>query len=785
VRPRPLTEAAVLAATVTGALGLCRLTVGGIGGAATGALVALAAVGFLVPAALLRTRVSPAVVELAGTLAVVVAAPWAAIPSRTDGILPTREALERLRGSLASARTELHTFHLPLHAGPGVVLLGAIVSGLAGVTGRLLLGPWRSARTPARPAPALLPALALVVWSCVAESGAGAAVLSATFAGCAVLGLLDGARPAHAARRTSASGRRRALGALPGAALLVLVVGAAAGLGIPLGGLHRGSGTAAAPSSGPPAPTTALDLATGLVRIQRDDPTVVLFRAHSPLATYWQVGALTVWRDGEWVPGPVTAAVLAGGSAPPAPAVAAPKDRTFTASVTLADLSSRLLPVPPGAVSVSGPNGSHLTTAGALAASPPPAGTTYSATALLSTPQANDTPSRATGAGGLSLAQLSTERALPPIPPTVRALARTVTAGATSPLARAELLVNWFQSGRFRYTLTPPAPPHAMTALVAFLTVSRAGSCESFASAFTVMARAVGLPARVAVGFTAGVRSPGGATVVEGADAHAWPEVYLGPAGWVSFEPTPSIPTGQLAPLDVIGPTGVRRPTGTTPTTTPPTTAPTTPTTTPPTTAPTSAPPSSVPTTPARTGHRGRALGGGAGPSDRLPVVLGTLGALVVVAGPGGLWLFFARRRRRRLLARPAQRIVAADAAATRSLRRAGAVRPAHRTATAHRRDLLAAAEGARRGRTPGTRWGGDELVAALRDLLSLAEIAEAAVYAPGPVPAGADAAAEEAVRRARRALRRRTVRAALAALVASAPGTGATARPVSDRVRA
>ena len=74
---------------------------------------------------------------------------------------------------------------------------------------------------------------------------------------------------------------------------------------------------------------------------------------------------------------------------------------------------------------------------------------------------------------------------------------------------------------------------------------------------------------------------------MRGADAHAWPQVYLGPrAGWVSFEPTPQQPRGEVAPEGVVGPSGVSITTPTTsegsPTTAPPPTEPlTVPTTVP------------------------------------------------------------------------------------------------------------------------------------------------------------------------------------------------------------
>ena len=80
-----------------------------------------------------------------------------------------------------------------------------------------------------------------------------------------------------------------------------------------------------------------------------------------------------------------------------------------------------------------------------------------------------------------------------------------------------------------------PVPPHG---------TNRRGYCEQFAGTFAAMARSLGIPARVAVGFTWGDPLDGevdGTTTyqVRGRNAHAWPEVYLGEYGWVPFEPTP------------------------------------------------------------------------------------------------------------------------------------------------------------------------------------------------------------------------------------------------------
>lgn len=124
----------------------------------------------------------------------------------------------------------------------------------------------------------------------------------------------------------------------------------------------------------------------------------------------------------------------------------------------------------------------------------------------------------------------------------LQGIAARVTAGAATPLQRALALQAWFNSGFFTYTLKPHLP--ATHWLLPFLTTNRRGLCTQFAQAFAVLARLVGIPSRVAVGFTAGTFSRG-AWHVTTADAHAWPELYFPGTGWLRFEPTPGGGNGQ------------------------------------------------------------------------------------------------------------------------------------------------------------------------------------------------------------------------------------------------
>lgn len=130
------------------------------------------------------------------------------------------------------------------------------------------------------------------------------------------------------------------------------------------------------------------------------------------------------------------------------------------------------------------------------------------------------------------------------VPESIRAdlaaIAADATAGANDPRARARALVDYFSD--YRYDLQPP-PPEG-DPVIHFLTVGRAGYCEHFASAMTLLARTSGMPARVATGFGGGeINELGGYYLVRQSDAHAWVEIYFEDAGWVPYDPTPPDPS--------------------------------------------------------------------------------------------------------------------------------------------------------------------------------------------------------------------------------------------------
>ncbi len=124
-------------------------------------------------------------------------------------------------------------------------------------------------------------------------------------------------------------------------------------------------------------------------------------------------------------------------------------------------------------------------------------------------------------------------------------IAQQVTAGASTPFAKAKALEEYFQSGGFTYTLKAADLPNTPQGLLTFLTTDKQGFCEQFAFAMAVLARLEGIPSRIAIGYTPGVKAANGTWQVKSADAHAWPELYFTGLGWTRFEPTPGGPHGQ------------------------------------------------------------------------------------------------------------------------------------------------------------------------------------------------------------------------------------------------
>ncbi len=127
--------------------------------------------------------------------------------------------------------------------------------------------------------------------------------------------------------------------------------------------------------------------------------------------------------------------------------------------------------------------------------------------------------------------------------PNIAALARRITANAPTMYDKAIALENYFRTN-FTYdaNINPPSDQEAISWFL--FRSGQKGFCNYFASSMAIMARLVGIPARVVVGYTNGKYDTKlHSWVIEGADAHAWTQVYFAGYGWINFEPSAGFPT--------------------------------------------------------------------------------------------------------------------------------------------------------------------------------------------------------------------------------------------------
>lgn len=228
-------------------------------------------------------------------------------------------------------------------------------------------------------------------------------------------------------------------------------------------------------------------------------------------------------------------------------------------------------------------------------------------------------------------------------PPQIKDLARDITKAAKgNHYEQAALLQAYFRDpSNFTYSLDADRRS-GMAAITNFLFTSREGYCEQFATAMALMARTLGIPARVGVGFLPGTPIKGGkAHLIKMHDLHAWPELYFEGSGWVRFEPTPAQRIATTPPWSMSNDDPIDEPS--------PTTAPTTAPTTTPTTNP------DDPLDPGRNLPDETGAGGGASGTNwwnngGSTIVLSVIGILLLLCVP---WLIRTLTRRRRFLRPP------------------------------------------------------------------------------------------------------------------------------------
>ncbi|MEU4823759.1 DUF3488 and transglutaminase-like domain-containing protein [Actinomadura sp. NPDC023710] len=342
----------------------------------------------------------------------------------------------------------------------------------------------------------------------------------------------------------AASGRRIAAGTV---AVAVLLPAAVPGLH-PRGvfGVGGGSGPGTQTVT---TPDPLVSLKRELTRL--DDSTVLTYRSDAPESPgYLRLYALDRFDGDRWTYSPLKSSSkdrLTGDRALPSPpglTVAPSREVTTEVRVRPEVRNMTFLPVPyaPARVSIKGDWRVHGPSLMIYSLRDSAGGRSYTVKSLIPQPTAG----QLAASGPYPPEVVAQYTAVPKnVPPQVRKLAADVTAGSATALTQAVRLQRWFTiSGGFTYDLSAPAPQHGSD-LVDFLLHSKRGYCEQFAAAMALMARILGIPSRVAMGYTPGSEVKPGEWVVRSRDAHAWPELYFEGSGWVRFEPTPSGAAGQ------------------------------------------------------------------------------------------------------------------------------------------------------------------------------------------------------------------------------------------------
>lgn len=473
------------------------------------------------------------------------------------GFLPTPSSLEALRILVRAGFITAQAVAPPAATDAPMTTLVTVAAGAVAVATLAVAGPLR------RPGAAGLPLLLVVcVATALAPGGVGVSGYLSAGLGYMGLTLVDGDRRVRAwgavlRRRTrdgkeTPSGVAQQLAAVAaGTAALALGVGAVLPLLVPGGGDERlrslvtdrfgGGGNARLSTLDP-----FLDIREDL---QSQDDTVLITYTTTDLDPD-PLRLITADRfDGNvWQPSPDAldggVQVSLGLPAPPGaePGLLSSAEQVST-SISVGRLGGRFLPLPYPASSVD-VEGRWLVdprTLDVAARDETTEGISYDVTSYDITPDPaalDQVPTDDLDARWTDLPDGMSETVLAEAERVVSA------AGAQTRYDQALALQQWFRnSGGFTYSLDAPDVTDR-DAVEAFLT-DRRGYCVQFASTMALMARALDIPARVAIGFLPGEQVEPGRYEIRADDAHAWPELYFQGIGWVRFEPTPATRTGS------------------------------------------------------------------------------------------------------------------------------------------------------------------------------------------------------------------------------------------------
>lgn len=484
--------------------------------------------------------------------------------------IPSFETFVVLADRLGDGLHELRTAVVPAPATDGAILLSVLVVWLMAAAAQSLAF-WRNATIGA-----VAPTLALFVWaSTLGTDSLGTATTVGFFVTALLFLLLQ-----H--QSLLGLGRARFAGPRLGSATRVMAIGAVAGAVAVVGGLVVGPALPGADADplldvrGIGPSNRSYRVEPPLARIGENfasGASTEVFTVRAPRDEYWRVAALDTYEStngGQWT---LTAQ---GGGQVQEGLHGAVDDSSLRQEFHITGLGDRWLPAAYRAVRVEG-GGDPLVVKSSstlVANRTDVRDLVYTVRSRVPPGPTALTPEQIAGTAAPVPSDLRAYTKLPAdFPSDVRATAQRITAGATTPYERAQALEQFFRDPAqgFQYSLDVDLGPGAQSesAISQFLK-NRVGFCVQFASSFAAMARSVGLPARVAVGYTSGrYDGTSGVYRVSTDDAHAWGEVWLAGIGWMQFEPTPpsALPGGSPGAASTPAASG---PTASTPATTAP-----------------------------------------------------------------------------------------------------------------------------------------------------------------------------------------------------------------------
>ncbi len=442
------------------------------------------------------------------------------------GVIPTAAVVDRFVLLGTTAVTEIATGAVPMNVTLAMSFLLAAGGGVLAIVADAIAIGWR------RPALVGIPCAVLVAIP-GAFPGIGFAWLLVALAAAAFALLL------YVAAREVRPGGALAVGAASVAIALLLPFA--------LPAVEAENRTRFGAGSTVVNPDSLIDLSKNL---QLTDPvTVLTYRTLTDEGKYLRLGTISQFEGDQWV---IDSTVAHAGTTithiPRAPGLSTTVVTVPRAtSIRITALAGTRLPAPYAPVAFQGLGTGWKWDSSDLTVSSDTE-VLKDASYVVQTELAEPTVAQLRSTTKIDPAEFADYLALPPdLPPTVVATARDETAKATTQFDRALALQSYFTSGAFEYSEQAPVTQGfdgASGAIVGtFLTVKK-GYCVHFASAMATMARSLGIPARMAIGFTAGTHvDPGGQGdpyfVVTSRNLHAWPELYFSGIGWVRFEPTP------------------------------------------------------------------------------------------------------------------------------------------------------------------------------------------------------------------------------------------------------